>query len=146
MLPFLSLHALATQRGDELRPELLAVFDAMPDQRPVSLPSSNLAKQSPCPGGRRRFQRSCEGVLGRLVVGLSAVTNGQSTATSRSLTIDGSVRRLLIMENEWRVTGRKLADSALELYKRVNEVLHYVWDPIGVAYSPAARDEYQRYI
>ena len=27
MLPFLSLHALAAQRGDGLRPELLALFE-----------------------------------------------------------------------------------------------------------------------
>jgi hypothetical protein len=30
MLPFLSLHALAAQRGDGLRPELLALFE--PDE------------------------------------------------------------------------------------------------------------------
>lgn len=42
--------------------------------------------------------------------------------------------------------GRKLADIELELYRRVDEVLYYVWDPIGVATSPAARDEYQRYL
>ncbi|RDV00214.1 hypothetical protein [Trinickia dinghuensis] len=42
--------------------------------------------------------------------------------------------------------GQKFADSELELYGRVDEVLCYVWDPIGVAYSPAARDEYQGYL
>ena len=42
--------------------------------------------------------------------------------------------------------GRKLADIELELYRRVDEVLYYVWDPIGVATSPAARDEYQGYL
>ncbi|WP_176046558.1 hypothetical protein [Burkholderia sp. BCC1644] len=42
--------------------------------------------------------------------------------------------------------GQKLSDSELELYRRVDEVLHYVWDPIGVATSPAARDEYQGYL
>ena len=42
--------------------------------------------------------------------------------------------------------GRKLSDTELELYRRVDEVLYYVWDPIGVATSPAARDEYQRYL
>lgn len=42
--------------------------------------------------------------------------------------------------------GRKLADTELELYRRVDEVLYYIWDPIGVAYSPAARDEYQAYL
>ncbi len=34
--------------------------------------------------------------------------------------------------------GRKLTDTELELYRRVDEVLYYVWDPIGVASSPAA--------
>jgi len=42
--------------------------------------------------------------------------------------------------------GGKLADEELELYKRVDEVLYYVWDPIGVANNPAARDEYQGYL
>ncbi|KJK22588.1 hypothetical protein UB46_20940 [Burkholderiaceae bacterium 16] len=42
--------------------------------------------------------------------------------------------------------GRKLADADLDLYRRVDEVLFYVWDPIGVAHSPAARDEYQGYL
>ncbi|WP_144138121.1 hypothetical protein [Paraburkholderia sp. BCC1884] len=42
--------------------------------------------------------------------------------------------------------GRKLSDTKLELYRRIDEVLYYVWDPIGVATSPAARDEYQGYL
>ncbi|AJK49440.1 hypothetical protein BGL_2c13730 [Burkholderia plantarii] len=42
--------------------------------------------------------------------------------------------------------GRKLTDTELELYRRVDEILHYVWDPIGVATSPAARDEYHGYL
>ena len=42
--------------------------------------------------------------------------------------------------------GRKLSDTELELYRRVDEVLYYLWDPIGVATSPAARDEYQMYL
>ena len=42
--------------------------------------------------------------------------------------------------------GQKLADTELELYRRVDEVLYYVWDPIGVAPSPVTRDEYQRYL
>jgi hypothetical protein len=38
------------------------------------------------------------------------------------------------------------ADHELDLYHRVDEVLHYVWDPIGVANSPSARDEYHMYL
>ncbi|MGC5989666.1 hypothetical protein [Ralstonia pseudosolanacearum] len=42
--------------------------------------------------------------------------------------------------------GKKITSPELELYRRVDEVLYYVWDPIGVSHSPAARDEYQRYL
>jgi hypothetical protein len=33
-----------------------------------------------------------------------------------------------------------------ELYRRVDKVLHYVWDPIGVSGIPEARDEYYAYL
>ncbi|MBW4483919.1 MAG: hypothetical protein KME14_15360 [Tildeniella torsiva UHER 1998/13D] len=33
-----------------------------------------------------------------------------------------------------------------ELYRRTGEVLHYLWDPIGVAGIPGARDEYDAYL
>lgn len=33
-----------------------------------------------------------------------------------------------------------------ELYLRVDEVLHYIWDPIGVSNMPMARDEYDSYV
>ena len=36
-------------------------------------------------------------------------------------------------------------DSMDQLYRLCNEVLFYVWDPIGVATSAAARDEYDSY-
>jgi len=42
--------------------------------------------------------------------------------------------------------GQKLSLREAELYKRSDEVLHYVWDPIGVAGVPAARDEYHSYL
>jgi hypothetical protein len=42
--------------------------------------------------------------------------------------------------------GRKLAPRETELYKRCDEVLHYIWDPIGVAGAPGARDEYESYL
>jgi hypothetical protein len=33
------------------------------------------------------------------------------------------------------------------MYKRVDEVLHYIWDPIGVStMSPIPRDEYHTYL
>lgn len=42
--------------------------------------------------------------------------------------------------------GRKLPPDQLELYRRCDEVLHYVWDPCGVAGAPGARDEYDAYL
>lgn len=33
-----------------------------------------------------------------------------------------------------------------ELRKRVNEVLFYIWDPIGVSPEPFARAEYDAYV
>ena len=42
--------------------------------------------------------------------------------------------------------GRKSPPDELELYKRCDEVLHYIWDPIGVAGAPGARDEYESYL
>ena len=32
------------------------------------------------------------------------------------------------------------------LRRRVDEVLHYIWDPIGVRGEPHARDEYDSYV
>lgn len=42
--------------------------------------------------------------------------------------------------------GKPLPPEELELYRRCDEVLHYVWDPIGVSDSPWARDEYTGYL
>jgi hypothetical protein len=33
-----------------------------------------------------------------------------------------------------------------ELRRRVDEVLYYVWDPIGVSEAPFARGEYEGYV
>jgi hypothetical protein len=33
-----------------------------------------------------------------------------------------------------------------ELRCRVDEILYYIWDPIGVAAEPSTRDEYSRYV
>lgn len=32
-----------------------------------------------------------------------------------------------------------------KLYKAIDEVLHYLWDPIGISIVPQARDEYYIY-
>jgi hypothetical protein len=42
--------------------------------------------------------------------------------------------------------GKKLPPLELALYRRCDEVLHYIWDPIGVAGAPGARDEYESYL
>jgi hypothetical protein len=41
---------------------------------------------------------------------------------------------------------RSLTPEQNELYQRVSEVLHYIWDPIGVSDVPEARDEYDSYV
>ncbi len=42
--------------------------------------------------------------------------------------------------------GKKLPPDQMELYKRIDEILYYKWDPIGVSDSDWARDEYQSYL
>lgn len=42
--------------------------------------------------------------------------------------------------------GTKLSPKDQALYRAVDEVLHYVWDPIGVSGEPQARDEYHGYL
>lgn len=39
-----------------------------------------------------------------------------------------------------------LSSQDKELLRRIDEVLHYRWDPIGVAGVPQARDEYESYV
>lgn len=38
------------------------------------------------------------------------------------------------------------ADVYARVHHRVDEIMHYVWDPIGVAGTPQARDEYDSYV
>ena len=33
-----------------------------------------------------------------------------------------------------------------ELYQRLDEVVHYIWDPIGISNFPDARTEYHSYL
>ena len=42
--------------------------------------------------------------------------------------------------------GMKLDPRDAALYAAVDEVLHYIWDPIGVQDVPQARDEYHSYL
>jgi hypothetical protein len=47
---------------------------------------------------------------------------------------------------EFKKMGHRLEPHQNELYRRVDEILSYLWDPIGVAGIPEARDEYYGYI
>jgi len=40
----------------------------------------------------------------------------------------------------------KLNDQEKKLYRQTDEVLHYMWDPIGVKGIAQARDEYHSYL
>ena len=42
--------------------------------------------------------------------------------------------------------GTKLSPADQMLYQAVDEVLHYIWDPINVSAVPQARDEYHSYL
>jgi hypothetical protein len=42
--------------------------------------------------------------------------------------------------------GKKLSPKEMELYRRTDEILHYLWDPCSVADVPQARDEYHNYL
>jgi hypothetical protein len=42
--------------------------------------------------------------------------------------------------------GKKLPPLQLELYKRIDEILFYKWDPIGISEMDWSRDEYQGYL
>jgi hypothetical protein len=42
--------------------------------------------------------------------------------------------------------GKKLPPKEMELYKRIDEILHYIWDPCGIEGALQARDEYNSYL
>ena len=42
--------------------------------------------------------------------------------------------------------GQKLPPQEMKLYRQIDEILHYMWDPIGVAGIAQARDEYYSYL
>ncbi|WP_394167014.1 hypothetical protein [Neptunomonas phycophila] len=42
--------------------------------------------------------------------------------------------------------GKKLPPKEMEFYKRIDEILFYKWDPIGISDGDWARDEYQSYL
>ena len=40
----------------------------------------------------------------------------------------------------------KMLPKDSQLFQRVEEVVHYIWDPIGISAMPQARDEYYGYM
>jgi hypothetical protein len=56
-----------------------------------------------------------------------------------------NIRVTLSGQHEGETRLRTLMDDR-DLYRMVDEVLHYVWDPIGVSGEPRARDEYYSYV
>jgi hypothetical protein len=42
--------------------------------------------------------------------------------------------------------GRSIDERQQRLYTAVDEILHFIWDPIGVAGIPQARAEYHSYV
>lgn len=42
--------------------------------------------------------------------------------------------------------GQKLPPQQMELYRRIDEILFYKWDPIGVSNMNWTRDEYEGYL
>jgi len=42
--------------------------------------------------------------------------------------------------------GSRITETNARLYRAVDEILHYMWDPIGVSGIPGAREEYQAYV
>jgi len=42
--------------------------------------------------------------------------------------------------------GSHISESNARLYRFVDEILHYIWDPIGVSGIAGTREEYQAYV
>jgi hypothetical protein len=42
--------------------------------------------------------------------------------------------------------GSSFSETNATLYRALDEILQYIWDPVGVAGIPGARDEYQAYL
>lgn len=51
-----------------------------------------------------------------------------------------------ILSFGFMIMGKRLPPFEMELYRRTDEVLHYIWDPIGISGVPEARDEYYSYL
>ena len=40
----------------------------------------------------------------------------------------------------------EISESEKSLYRRIDEILYFIWDPKGVSRSVSARDEYEAYL
>ena len=56
----------------------------------------------------------------------------------------GASRLILCVSHAEAMTTLMPKDE--ELYQRLDEVIHYIWDPIGISQHPEARDEYHTYL
>lgn len=59
---------------------------------------------------------------------------------------DALLRRLRNDVDVRDFASARRPDEMLTLRRAVSEVLHYIWDPIGIAGTPQARDEYDGYV
>jgi hypothetical protein len=51
-----------------------------------------------------------------------------------------------ILANVEGIIKKLKSDKEKKLYHRIDEVLHYMWDPVGASGTPEARDEYYSYL
>lgn len=64
----------------------------------------------------------------------------------REATREPATIRKAIRTTTGKKMGSKMTEPDLTLYRIVDEVLYYLWDPIGIANSAGPRDEYRMYV
>lgn len=84
------------------------------------------------------------GLIADALVDASLVQREHFEDAARIAATEIDVR--LAMGNEIVPSRSDPGPRDLELYSRIDEVLHFIWDPIGVAGIPEARDEYDGYL
>ncbi|WP_153811445.1 hypothetical protein [Terrimicrobium sacchariphilum] len=67
---------------------------------------------------------------------LSALISSAKAGGNRQSNLDPEIRNM----------GQRLPDDQMQLYRRVDEVLFYIWDPIGISRRDWPKDEYQSYL
>ena len=71
-----------------------------------------------------------------------------STALKKIRPINCLIQRAQVPISELNISKMELTSKQepQELLIRIDEVLHYAWDPIGVSGIPTTRDEYSSYV